>query len=447
MSAFQPTPDQDVNLVCHWTKPDCLQSFLSAEELFNHLCDSHVGRKRNGNLSLSCSWEGCTHKAAKRDHMTSHMMVHCPLQTNICGICDKTFKRSYDLRKHEVTHTAAHHELHTRSRAVVYQEREIPYASEISAAAMMNRMRVNSLPRDQSGNWTGSNNVLTAAPGPVHRERSFSVPRHNPYQRPQSEQTYPLYPTAWNNEFKFPSDRHQRADSIAEDGPYNVNMPGFNQFQFLEQYPQLSDPPAPDLFSASSVPPSTSSGSSSSSHQPTTNYVASSGNWSEIFSFVADSRRESQPHSIPSSDDFSGSDGLSGVFAGDQPREILRTSSLPLYPTAPSSFNSFENLGYRHSVSAPAGPEEPTVIPDFQLGDFFPPEQPYEQPYLESSATPFQASHDAFGHVQNYDCIADLHTLLSLADLSGFSQTPAVQTEPLLLNLPPFQFTSAQPLF
>ncbi|WAQ81830.1 hypothetical protein PtA15_2A142 [Puccinia triticina] len=112
-------------LVCKWDKPVCRRTFPTAEELFNHLCDGHVGRKRHGNLSLNCSWEACDHKAAKRDHMTSHMMVHCPLQTNVCGICSKTFKRSYDLRKHEITHTAAHHQAHGRSRATVYQDVDI----------------------------------------------------------------------------------------------------------------------------------------------------------------------------------------------------------------------------------------------------------------------------------------------------------------------------------
>ncbi|PLW40652.1 hypothetical protein PCANC_14097 [Puccinia coronata f. sp. avenae] len=116
------------SLVCKWAADKkaagvpCQMRFARAEELFNHLCVDHVGRKRHGNLSLLCCWETCEHKAAKRDHMTSHMMVHCPLQTNVCGICSKTFKRSYDLRKHEVTHTTAHHQTHTRSRALIYDE-------------------------------------------------------------------------------------------------------------------------------------------------------------------------------------------------------------------------------------------------------------------------------------------------------------------------------------
>lgn len=112
----------------------CQMRFATAEELFNHLCVHHVGRKRHGNLSLLCCWEACEHKAAKRDHMTSHMMVHCPLQTNVCGICSKTFKRSYDLRKHEVTHTSAHHETHTRSRALIYDEEDGLAASVVDGS-------------------------------------------------------------------------------------------------------------------------------------------------------------------------------------------------------------------------------------------------------------------------------------------------------------------------
>ncbi|KAA1112309.1 hypothetical protein PGTUg99_013944 [Puccinia graminis f. sp. tritici] len=529
MFSFQPTPaDQNMNLSCKWSKPDCLKKFASAEELFNHLCDCHVGRKRNGNLSLNCSWEGCDHKAAKRDHMTSHMMVHCPLQTNVCGICEKTFKRSYDLRKHEVTHTVAHHELHTRSRAVVYQELEVPFPTEMKPSPTpMNRVRVHSLPREQSREWNGPQ-VQPAVPGAVHRERSFSVPRHNPYPRPQSsdQASYSLYPTSWNNEFKFPSERHQRSDSIAEEGPYNVNMPLFNQFQFMEQYPQPADSLAPDLFN-SSVPPSTSSGSSSSSNQPNTYSNNPPGDWSEIFSFVHDTRRESEPYSIPS-EDFSGSEGLSGMFGGaERCSEVLRTSSLsgsdalssgvyggpdpspellsatpfsgsdlisglfaatepapemfnpssfsgsdglagvfggggPLrtsslpcrelqYPAAStSSFNAYENLGFRHSLSAPVT-AEPANFSDFQIREFLAQHgqpQPYQHAFLEPLAQ-YQPSEEEFLQLQNYACVAHLDTLLSLADLGGLAHPSGAhdQSHAVLLDLPPFQYPVPSSLF
>ncbi|KAH9441809.1 hypothetical protein MJO29_015155 [Puccinia striiformis f. sp. tritici] len=444
MSTFQ-LDHQTANLVCKWSKPDCFKTFSSAEEMFNHLCDCHVGRKRSGNLSLSCSWEGCDHKAAKRDHMTSHMMVHCPLQTNVCGICDKTFKRSYDLRKHEVTHTAAHHELHTRSRAVVYQELELPFPIGLNTSTasnhtyhgdqpQANRARVYSIPQNQTTAWTGGN-VQATVPGPVPRERSYSVPRHNPYQRPQPEQIYP-YPSTWNAEFNFPSERQQRVEPIAEVGSYNPNVTLFNQFQFLEQYSQPADSLAPHI-SSSSEPPSTSSGSSSSSNHHTAAHLAPPGDWSEIFSFVADTRRESEPYSI-TSDDFSGSDGLSGVSVGDSHHELSRTSSLPcqaLYPATIPPFNSYENLGFRHSMSAGV-PEEPLHLTDIQIRNFL--QQPFDQPYSEPSGE-FQST-DNFYQPQNYGCADNLDALLSLADLGGHSHVPEDTNNGIFMNIAPFQY-------
>ncbi|WAR52718.1 hypothetical protein PtB15_2B143 [Puccinia triticina] len=172
-------------LVCKWDKPVCRRTFPTAEELFNHLCDGHVGRKRHGNLSLNCSWEACDHKAAKRDHMTSHMMVHCPLQTNVCGICSKTFKRSYDLRKHEITHTAAHHQAHGRSRATVYQDVDISLGvSALDRSTPVNHSRVYSCPREHSVDSLSA--AKLAAPGAARRGSSVPGAKAKPYLRPGS---------------------------------------------------------------------------------------------------------------------------------------------------------------------------------------------------------------------------------------------------------------------
>ncbi|KAI9487992.1 hypothetical protein BDB00DRAFT_850529 [Zychaea mexicana] len=63
---------------CRWG--DCDQFLENAEALYEHLCDDHIGRKTTNNLCLECCWNNCGIKAAKRDHLTSHLRVHLPLK-------------------------------------------------------------------------------------------------------------------------------------------------------------------------------------------------------------------------------------------------------------------------------------------------------------------------------------------------------------------------------
>ncbi|KAI5121148.1 hypothetical protein M0805_007146 [Coniferiporia weirii] len=101
---------------CHWTS--CTLAFADPETLYNHLCNDHIGRKSTNNLTLTCRWNDCNTTCAKRDHITSHMRVHVPLKPHVCDVCDKTFKRPQDLKKHEKIHTEAHHAQHKHSKAI-----------------------------------------------------------------------------------------------------------------------------------------------------------------------------------------------------------------------------------------------------------------------------------------------------------------------------------------
>lgn len=80
-SASALSADGDDNIECKWEGCDHLSP--SADELYDHLCNAHVGRKSTGNLNLTCGWEGCGVKCVKRDHITSHLRGQsCPFYTS-----------------------------------------------------------------------------------------------------------------------------------------------------------------------------------------------------------------------------------------------------------------------------------------------------------------------------------------------------------------------------
>ncbi|KAL1873447.1 hypothetical protein VTK73DRAFT_945 [Phialemonium thermophilum] len=93
---------QDDNLICRWNQ--CNERFSSAEVLYDHICERHVGRKSTNNLNLTCQWNSCRTTTVKRDHITSHIRVHVPLKPHKCDFCGKSFKRPQDLKKHVKTH-------------------------------------------------------------------------------------------------------------------------------------------------------------------------------------------------------------------------------------------------------------------------------------------------------------------------------------------------------
>lgn len=102
VEAPRQTVTADDNLSCQWDK--CSERCTSAEALFEHICEKHVGRKSTNNLNLTCGWNQCRTTTVKRDHITSHIRVHVPLKPHKCEFCGKAFKRPQDLKKHVKTH-------------------------------------------------------------------------------------------------------------------------------------------------------------------------------------------------------------------------------------------------------------------------------------------------------------------------------------------------------
>ena len=117
----RPPSPQSPSHPCLWHA--CTLSFTDPEQLYNHLCNDHIGRKSTNNLTLTCKWKNeCNTTCAKRDHITSHLRVHVPLKPHNCEVCDKKFKRPQDLKKHEKIHTEAHHAQHKHSKAITVSD-------------------------------------------------------------------------------------------------------------------------------------------------------------------------------------------------------------------------------------------------------------------------------------------------------------------------------------
>ncbi|KAL9084437.1 MAG: hypothetical protein Q9165_008075 [Trypethelium subeluteriae] len=104
--AGQPQPASTSSavdsLTCQWN--GCGERCANPEQLYDHVCERHIGRKSTNNLCLTCQWGTCRTTTVKRDHITSHIRVHVPLKPHKCDFCQKAFKRPQDLKKHVKTH-------------------------------------------------------------------------------------------------------------------------------------------------------------------------------------------------------------------------------------------------------------------------------------------------------------------------------------------------------
>ncbi|KAK6971456.1 hypothetical protein R3P38DRAFT_2587169 [Favolaschia claudopus] len=114
-SLIAAPPSHDHN--CLWR--GCSRSFSDPESFYNHMCNDHVGRKNTNNLCLTCKWKDCNSTFAKRGRITSHLRVHTNLRPHVCEICEHSFKRLGDLKRHRQTHTEVHRSQHKRSKALV----------------------------------------------------------------------------------------------------------------------------------------------------------------------------------------------------------------------------------------------------------------------------------------------------------------------------------------
>ncbi|KAH9822211.1 hypothetical protein DFH28DRAFT_446233 [Melampsora americana] len=275
--------------------------------------------------------------------MTSHMMVHCPLQTNVCGICEKTFKRSYDLRKHEITHTAEHHQVHARSRAVIYKELQLPLPTEVQAHSLqpdgttptVKSSRSYKIPRGRS------TDAISTSVGHSRRGNSISSTRSSPYERtPVSESSKPFsnHRSESNLQLSYSSGFSGAITPIQQD--LESDFSNGPHFQFVDDYSNSSGSPS-SRTSNQLVFPSQNPQVFMDFNQPFgTDYASSfnSNNMHRYFNELHDIRRASQPTFLmPEPPNH---------LSGAMPPDSYRTGSLPtnsLYPNMVLNQNQTHN--------------------------------------------------------------------------------------------------------
>ncbi|CAG8096624.1 unnamed protein product, partial [Penicillium salamii] len=119
-------------LPCQWAC--CTEKSPTAEALHRHVCDRHIGCKSTNNLNLTCQWGTCNTTTVKRNHITSHILVHIPLKPHKCDFCGRAFKRPQDRKKHVQTH-ADNSDIRSPDSGIKHFDKMIPQSSTGFAAA------------------------------------------------------------------------------------------------------------------------------------------------------------------------------------------------------------------------------------------------------------------------------------------------------------------------
>jgi hypothetical protein len=80
--------------------------------------------------------------------------VHTPLKPHVCDICNKTFKRPQDLKKHEKIHTQEHHVQHKHSKAITVTDPT--FSRRIATSNALSILRAAQRKEDYRRGSTGS---------------------------------------------------------------------------------------------------------------------------------------------------------------------------------------------------------------------------------------------------------------------------------------------------
>ena len=99
MSIYTPIFTFDMLIKCHWG--DCKELFDSEDDRFTHLKEIHVTKS-----TTRCLWGQCHYIGNERWNIISHTLTHLNIVTEICYVCNKSFKR----RNEYIAHCKRHSE-------------------------------------------------------------------------------------------------------------------------------------------------------------------------------------------------------------------------------------------------------------------------------------------------------------------------------------------------
>eukprot|EP00834_Sanchytrium_tribonematis_P001899 NODE_50_length_31184_cov_0.705099.p20 type:complete len:211 gc:universal NODE_50_length_31184_cov_0.705099:15891-16523(+) len=87
-----------MNNNCKWSQ--CQESYASAKELFDHMCEVHINVMGTQKFTRECKWDGCDAKVERRHHLVSHIRIHVNFKPFVCQYCGKSYKWAHDSKRH-----------------------------------------------------------------------------------------------------------------------------------------------------------------------------------------------------------------------------------------------------------------------------------------------------------------------------------------------------------
>ena len=87
-----------LKLKCRWD--NCQEKFETEDERFKHIKVDHITKN-----TTRCMWENCKYTGNARWNIISHTFIHLKIVSEICYLCNKSFKRRNEYKTHYKTHS------------------------------------------------------------------------------------------------------------------------------------------------------------------------------------------------------------------------------------------------------------------------------------------------------------------------------------------------------